>query len=346
MAAIPPLPARHAPQALPPIAAPSLENLVVTAPAPVPATADELIAYADQLVRDRSPRSPRKYGEKIQLGDEVIVNMLGFAKGELIPFSARQGLVVEVGQGAVLPWLDEELLECSVGDGFELPVTFGDDEPVESMRGVEASFLVDIVSASSVAVPDPQSPEFLQLLGPAASLDQAMDAVADQLEDERVTAAWDEARERVIDEIVGRTEVSLLPMLIDEEIRRTWQRLEEPFLKSRKFEEPELLEALAGWMMDEDTRIEASRRLRLGLALQAITTRDNIQFDAEALRLIADEARLRFGLTPKDLADGLKDPKVHPALTSLGLHLRALQTVLAAASVKFEGMEGVFPFRA
>lgn len=310
------------PDGVPEIAAPSLENLAVKAPMPDAITEEEIIALADQLVAERAPKKTRKYGERVELGDRVEVDMLGYFDGKLLPFSPRKSLEVVVGAGDTLPWLDEALLECSVGDGLQLA---GEND---------VTWLVDVTKATHQTLPDRESAEYLTLLNKKApTLEAALEEVAAMLEDERVMEARDEARNTVIDALVDRTDVVIPASLIDEEIRRDWVRLEEPMLISRDFGDDELREALDGWLKDDDTRLAAERKLRLAVALRAIAQKEGITFDKEAMGLMVDEAKARFGLTPAKIKKALDDTNVASQLVGLGMHLRVLQHVMDRATV-------------
>ncbi|MGV3622410.1 MAG: hypothetical protein ACO1OB_16450 [Archangium sp.] len=316
------------PPGVPEVEAPSLENLAISAPVPEPITEEEIIGLADELVSQRAPKTARKYGERVELGDVVEVDLLGYFEGKLLPMSARRGLAVVVGAGDTLPWLDEALLECAVGDSLQL---------TSENEGGTVNWLVDVMKATHQALPDRESPEYLALLDKkAATLDAALEQVAHMLENERVLEAEDEARNMVIDALVDRVEVAMPGALIDEEIRRDWARLEEPFLVSRDFGEDELREALEGWQQDEAMRIEAERKLRLAVALRAIAVKENIVFDKETMGLMVNEAKARFGLKPATMKKALDDTNVVTQLMGLGLHLRTLEFVMEKASVKFE----------
>ncbi|PZR08038.1 MAG: hypothetical protein DI536_25720 [Archangium gephyra] len=313
------------PPGVPQVAAPPLENLVVCAPLPDAITEEEIIALADQLVGQRAPKKSRKYGERVELGDVVEVDLLGYFEGRLLPFSARKGLEVTVGEGDTLPWLDEALLACAVGDSLQL---------ASENEGGTVHWLVDVTKATHHARPDRESAEYLALLDKkATSLEAAMEEVAHMLEHERVLEAQDEARDLVIDALVDRTVVDVPAALIDEEIRRDWARLEEPFLRSRDFGPEELREALDGWLRDAATRVEAERRLRLALALRAIAQQEGIVFDKEAMGLMVNDAKTRFGLKPATMKKALDDTNVVTQLMGLGMHLRTLQFVMDRATV-------------
>ncbi|MFT3712138.1 MAG: hypothetical protein QM817_31225 [Archangium sp.] len=321
---------------LPVAIAPSLDALVVKAPKVVPFTAEDLMLFADQLARERAPKMKRKYGEKLQLGDVAVIDVLAYHQGKLLPFSARQGMEIEVGAGDSLPWLDESLLECAVGDGLELPVTLPNDELVEAMRGAEVTYLVDVVSAYRVELPSVDSADFLSLLSrKATTLDGAMEELSEQLEAQRIAEAWEEARECVIDELVRRTEVTLSPELVDEEIKRAWMRVELPLLESKGFEPDELREALSGWLGDGPTRTDAERRLRLALGVKAFAEKEQLTFDKDAMKLMVDDAKARFGINKEEVRKALKDPRApaHDQMVAVGIQMRVLELAMSAAKI-------------
>ena len=316
------------PPGVPQVEAPSLEGLAVVAPTPSPITDEEIVALADQIVSERAPKKARKYGERAQLGDVVEVDLLGYFEGKLLPFSARQALAVTVGDGDTLPWLDEALLECAVGDSLQL---------ASENEGGTVHWLVDVVKATHQTLPDRESPAYLALLDKKAeTLEAALEGVAEMLEEERFMEARDEARDTVIDALIDRVEVVMPAALIDEEIRRDWARLEEPFLASRDFSPDELREALDGWQKDDALRVEAERKLRLAVILRAIAQKEGLTFDKEAMGLMVNEAKVRFGLKPATMKKALDDTNVVTQLMGLGMHLRTLEFVMERATVKFD----------
>lgn len=206
---LPPVPAKAGVE-LPIATVPSLEKLNVKAPKAIPFTGDDLLFFIDDLARSRAPRTTRKYGEKLQLGDIAVIDVLAYHQGKLVPFSPKQGMEVEVGAGDSLPWLDESLLECAVGDGLELDLTLPEDEPVEAMRGAEVTYLIDVVSAYRLELPAADSKEYVALLSrKKTSLEAVLPELSKKLENERIADAWQEARECVMDELVRRTEVNV-----------------------------------------------------------------------------------------------------------------------------------------
>ncbi len=325
------------------VVAPSLDNLKVTVPNDLGVSQGELLMRFHELVRAHSPSRPRKAGEPVRMGDQVELDTLGYAQGRLIPFSARTGLELEMAPSDLLPGLCEGLEGTPVGGSKQVDVVLPDSYPVEALRGTPATFLVDVVSAREVKVPkDAESDAFVRKLGRGDTLEALMEALASDIADERADDAWLEAQERVLDEVILRTEVAITPELVDEEIRRNWNTGEAPLLVSKNFGPDEMQESLDGWMMDPNTRLETDRRLRIAYALRAIIERDGVTLTPESLEEVLQEAIIPFGLSLEEARSALADPALAETIRHAALQVVAVRHVMRHAEVEFEGVPGRF----
>ena len=325
------------------VVAPSLDDLKVTVPHDVAVSQGELLLRFHELVRAHSPSRPRKAGEPVRMGDSVVLDTLGYCQGRLIPFSARTGLELEMAPSDLLPGLCEGLEGTPVGGSKQVDVVLPDSYPVEALRGTPATFLVDVVSAREVKVPkDAESDAFVRKLGRGDTLEALMEALASDIADERADDAWLEAQERVLDEVILRTEVAITPELVDEEIRRNWNTGEAPLLVSKNFGPDELQESLDGWMSDPNTRLETDRRLRIAYALRAIIQRDGVELTPESLEEVLQEAIIPFGLSLEEARGALADPALAETLRHSALQVVAVRHVMRHAEVEFEGIPGRF----
>lgn len=314
--------------------APSLDGLEVTAPTVEPLTEDELMARFSALCRERSPRRDRAPGEDVALGDDVLLNVLGYANGKLIPFSVRTDWWTEATPDPVFPGFFEALVGAKVGLSIAVTITLPDTYAVESLRGAEARFLVDVKAAREVTLLTDESPELLSLLDLGPTLDEVMENIAQQLTYEHEQQAQHQLEELVLDEVATRTRAEVSGSLVDEEIRRAWTETEYPQLVQRNFEPEELQEALAGWLNDPFTRLDAERRLRISLGLQAIIARDQVQPKEEDLVMLIDAIAESSHTTREELGRLLQsDQTVMRRFEILALHKMAVDHVLSRVKV-------------
>ncbi|MFY0573862.1 peptidylprolyl isomerase [Cystobacter fuscus] len=337
---------RHFPQvpnlgraqvALPEVKAPSTESLEVTVPAPPPLSEEDLLRRFHELARSLAESRDRRPGEEVAMGDDVQLDTLAYANGQLLPFSIRTGFWMELAPQQTLPGFAEALEGAAVGDSVKFDIVLPDDYPVESLRGITASFLVDIRAAREVRVPDTDSDEFLRRLGRGSTHEEVMDALANELLDEQSDVLWLEAQNLVLDLLASRTEVELPTSLVDEEIRRRWQAVEGQALEQKDFSPAEKQEALDVWMKDPATRSEVERRLRVSLALKAVAARDGLQLPPGKAFEVLEGSAVAFGLTPAQLREAMVDPESAGLIQNVARHLLAVEHVMGIAQVHFEG---------
>jgi trigger factor len=153
---------------------------------------------------------------------------------------------------------------------------------------------------------------------------------------------WLEAQERVLDELVLRTEVPLTVEMVDEEIRQAWSATEARLLAQKDFAPDELQESLDGWLDDPTTRLEAERRLRIAFALRAIIERDQLQLTPDKMDEVLKEAVVPYGLSLEEARRALANPATAEGVRNAALQVVAVRHVMAKAQVRFEGVPGVF----
>jgi trigger factor len=262
---------------LPPLEAPSLEGLKVAMPTLAPVTGEELYERFQELRHAAAPRRELARGEPVSEGNEVLLDVVGHAMGQLIPFSARTDWLAVVRPDSLLPGFFEALVGVPVGASKEILLSLPPDYPVEAQREMPARFIVEVKAAHELSLPEEDSPEGLALVGRGATLEEAMQRIRRELAEERMVEARRALREHVLDLLVERSMVEVPSALVEEEIRRQWMAAEQPALQRWKASPQELEYALQSWLWDPKTREETERRLKIALVLGAIAARDRIQ---------------------------------------------------------------------
>ncbi len=321
------------PVRLPAVEAPSLEGLTVAVAAPGPITEEDLVERFEALRRQHADRRERKAGEAVGPGDEVLLDVLGFAGGRLLPFSSREDWWAHVAPDPLLPGFFENLPGATVGQSFGIELVLPDTYPAEALRGHTARFLLEVRAARELTLLAEDSPELLKRLG-LGTLTDVMHQLGAALAQERARDADRLTRERVLDALLARAQVRLAPALVDEELRRQWAEAERPMLIRRDFQPDELQEALDGWLKDPLTRSDAQWRLSLALVLRAIATRDGVQLDRKATEALADELAALAGVSRQELGLAAKeDPVLARRLHDLALHLATIDHVMGRGTL-------------
>lgn len=326
------------PPRLPEVAAPSLDNLAVKVPAADDLTQEDLLERFDEKARALAVKRDRKPGEPLAMGDDAQVDILGYVGGKLLPFSARFRFWMELAPLVALPGLAEGIAAGKVGESVQVSLTLPPGYPVEALRGKPVRFIVDLRAAREVKLPDTESKEFLARLGLGPDLEAVMDTLREELEQELADQLWAEAENLVLAELVARAKVQVPKALLEDEIRRRWAEVEGQALVEKGFDVEEQNEALKAWLDDPATRAECERRIAAGLVLRAIAERDKLALTPEKLEAIVAGYAKPFGFGDADVQAALRESKEQTTrLHDLAWHLLAVEHVLKAAKVTFEG---------
>ncbi len=333
-------PARRAEQGqpveLPQVAAPSLEGLSITVPVPEGFSAEQVQERFQELARPYATERYRLPTEALAWGDEVLLNIVGYAKGRLIPFSVRTHVWLTLAPEPLLPGFYETLCGHSPGESLVVDVVLPDEYPVEALRGAPARFLVDIQAARQVTYPDPESPEFLEAFGRGGTLEVATRLVVAQMKDEAAQMLLAQAQQLVLHAVASRVQVEIPAQLIDEEIRRRWGASEGRALLELNFSDEEQEESLSGWLEDRATREEVEQRLRISLALGAICNRDGLSLSPELVEELLRKEAAAAGLSMDEVADALRaEPRRLAQIDQVAWHLMAVDHVMRQVKVHF-----------
>ncbi len=321
---------------LPEVTAPSLEGLVVVMKAPADLTVDDVVKAAEEELFEQAPQRERQLHESLALGDRVCVDTLGYSSGKLLPFSAKFEHFMRLMPQPDLPGVAETIAAAKVGDTTLVRFTFPANYPQVSLRNQPALFIVTILSASAVTLPDPKSAVFLKKVG-AKTYDAWLKGVEARLEDQKSTELALALQNRVLDELLKRVSFEVPQDLINEEIRRKWALHEGKGMANRAFKAHEQQEALDGWLQSAEVRAEATRRLKIALVLRAIAERDGLELDPKAGKDLLLSVTAQAGMSEKALKTELKQSKMlAEVVAQLGLHLIAVEHVMSKAKVTFK----------
>ncbi len=327
---------------LPEVFAPSLDNLVVTVPLPAPVTEEELLERFYEICYDLAPAVARQPGETIEANDRVIIDVIGFVAGKVMPFSAKQDLELIVGVDTFLQGFTALLEGQTVGESVVLQVTIPEDYPAAQFHGQNAAFAIDIKYAEALTLPDPDNPEQISTLGYGSDLEAIMASIVEEIYVERTSELLELGDNMVLEALVQGVFVDVPEELIDEEIRRRWLLTEGQFMAQRSFSVQEQQEALDAMLQEAGLRAETYQRLKIALCLRSIAERDNLTIKADEVDAYLDEIVEVLGLDGHELRQSLKEDEAsRNEIVSQYIYLRAVDHVLSHATIHFEGAEDV-----
>ena len=253
---------------------------------PVAAIAAEDIDKSLERLREANPRFELKDGPAAS-GDRLIIDFEGRLDGEPFKGGSAEDAQILLGGGGFIPGFEEGLTGAKAGEERSVDANFPQDYPEASLAGKQVRFAVKVKEVASPAAPTIDD-NFAKSLG-LESLDQLKEMVKQRLEQDRSTASRMKLKRALLDKLNASHDFALPPTLVDNEFQAIWREVTEHLKRSnRSFEDEGTTEEKA----KEEYRGIAERRVRLGLILSEVGSRNKIEVsDEEVTRALLERAR-------------------------------------------------------
>ena len=304
--------------------------------AALPISAALVAQRVEELRRMISITEQRAFGQPVEAGDEVELDLLGYIDGKL--FLAQQAGWFDVAANVFLPGLFESLIGVAPPDNAVVQMRLPDHYPVAEHRNQVAAFAITVRRAQRRILPDADDPIFLQLTARKVKTRAELEAVlVDELTQERARLCVDEAKMSLLRELYIKVGVDddVPDELVDEELRRRWKQHIGDALALQGVTVDEQKKSLADYS-NSAQRAEARRTVWEHRALEAVADAHNVEAtDGEVHKMVE---QLAPDIRKGDIEGLLYQ---HQALSkdlvkSLRLH-RALLLLLGKAKIAFDG---------
>ncbi len=259
---------------------------------PVYEPSDADIDEALKTVTDSNKQYEAKTGKgkaapKAEDGDKLIIDFKGFIGDDQFAGGTAEDAELVIGSGMFIPGFEDQLTGAKKGDEKTVNVTFPADYGAAELAGKEARFEVavkDILAPKAGEADD----ELAKSLG-LESLEQLRGILKTQLEQQYKGAARFKMKRQLLDVLDEKHSFDLPKRMLDAEFQGIWAQVQQDKAQGQLSDEDAA-------KSEEELRGEymkiAERRVRLGLVLAEIGTRQNVQVtDQEVSQAIMAEAR-------------------------------------------------------
>jgi trigger factor len=251
----------------------------------------------DQAVQEALDGMSKQYGkletvEKKRAakdGDVLVVDFTGQVDGEEFQGGKAEDFHLALGSGTFIPGFEDQLIGAKAGDGKDITVTFPGDYGNADLAGKEAVFEVAVKEIKE-SVASEIDEEFAKQLG-HESVDGLREAIRGQIETGMKDVARGRIKRTLFDRLDETHDFPLPEGMVEMEFESIWQRVQQDKVAGQ-------LDADDEGKSDEDLRAEyrgiAERRVKLGLLLSEIGTRNNISVAQEELNQAMMEQVRKF----------------------------------------------------
>lgn len=253
-----------------------LSGVEVTKPV-VEITDEQVDETLTRIASSRKSSQPLTEDRAAAKGDVVVIDFDGSVDGEKRPGMKGEGHELELGTQSFIDTFEDQLVGSRPGEHRTVTVTFPEAYHAPELAGKEAVFEVD-VKEIRVPVPAVVDDEFAKGIG-FDDLAALKTSIRERLGGEYASVSRMRAKRVLLDRLAELHSFDVPAGMVDVEFEQIWRRLQD-----------ELKAGAAGEDQDKDEeklraeyRDIAVRRVRLGLVLSEVGSKNNINVTREEL---------------------------------------------------------------
>ncbi len=208
--------------------------------------------------------------------DRVTIDFVGKLDGEAFEGGTAEDAPITLGAGGFIPGFEEGLTGVKTGDEKVIEATFPESYPEAKLVGKAVTFEVKVKEVAAPETPTLDD-DFAKSLG-VKSVAQIRETVKARMEQDRGLASRQKMKRALLDALNEGHTFELPPTLVDNEFQAIWDQVTKDLEQSKKtFEDEGTTEEKA----KEEYRDIAARRVRLGLLLSEIGSRNEVTVSDE-----------------------------------------------------------------
>lgn len=256
---------------------------------------DEDVESELQRLRERGARLIDVTDRPAISGDSVTFDFAGYADGERFEGGSAEKFQLEIGSGQFIPGFEPQLVGKSVGEDFDVNVTFPEDYQAEPLRGKDATFKCHLHEIRGKELADLDD-EFAKDVSDFDTLDELRTDLKGKLEEHAKAHSEEHFAEALVDLLIAKIGdgVEIPDAMVEdrvEDLLHEWElRNRQQGLTIKKYLE---YTGQTEEQFRELFKEPAVKQVKLRLALEKIAEIENIEItdgalDAEYEKLAAD----------------------------------------------------------
>jgi trigger factor len=169
-------------------------------------TDEDVDRMLETLREQRMSWEPLKRGAKE--GDGITIDFVGTIDGEEFQGGKGQDVLLELGEGRMLPEFEEQLIGKKADQEVEVTLTFPEDYRAEHLQGKEAKFAVTVKQVAKKKLPKLDK-EFAELCGVEDGIAALKKEVRANMERELKSALKTLNKRKAMDSLAKNNEIAL-----------------------------------------------------------------------------------------------------------------------------------------
>ena len=271
---------------------------------------DDEIDHEIGHLRDQNARMIDVDDRAAAMGDIANINFEGFVDGVAFEGGKAEDYDLTLGSGSFIPGFEDQIVGHSIGDEFDVNVTFPDEYTPE-LASKAAVFKVKLNSLTVKELPELDD-EFAKDLGEYDTLAELKEGIQKELLEHKQHHADDDFENALRNQLIENMKADIPAVMIDEQAKQNKDNLIERFRSQGiSYEQYLAYTGMDEATLDEQIRTEAEKQVKLRLALEKIAELEGVEISDDDVAAEYDKIATTYGIdveTVKKLApvEGIK----------------------------------------
>jgi len=226
-------------------------------------------------------------------GDQVTIDFEGIMDGEVFDGGKATDFQLVLGKGSMIKGFEDGLTDVAAGKSISLDLTFPEDYHAPQLAGKKVTFEISVTDVSSPKAPKLDN-KFAEKFG-EKDMDALKKSMKEQMRVEIDGRIAEENKNAVFDALLAVNDFTVPQGSIDSEAQNLLQEMQER-MQQQGMQPQDGLEASA-------FNTEATRRVKLGLLINAIASNHNLTASKEQLDAKLVEMSQMYGENAQQMID-------------------------------------------
>ena len=212
-----------------------------------------------------------------KLDDEATINFEGFVDGVAFEGGKGEKYPLVLGSGSFIPGFEDQIVGHSVGESFDVNVTFPEKYQAEELAGKDAVFKCDLVALKETVYPELDD-EYVSDTTDFETVDEFKADIRKTLEERKAQMAERQKEDKAIEKLVESSKMELPEAMI----RYQQQKMVDEFGQQLMYQGMNLEQYLNMTAQTRDdmldqVRPEAESRIKKSLVIEAVAEAQNFE---------------------------------------------------------------------
>ena len=256
--------------------------------------------------------------------DIVVFDFEGFANGEKIEHGDAKNYSLDLAHSSFIPGFAEQLVDKSLGEDFEINVTFPEEYHEKKLAGQPATFKCKINEIKAKVMPQ-LTDDLVQKNTTFKTVEELKENMQKHIDANKANIDRTNSEKAIFDKVVSNAKVDIQQSLIDREADQLLEEYKQK-LAMQGFTWEQALEAQSYDSIMTSLKEDAATRVRNSLIIDKIAKEDNIKVSQAEFGAKLSELSQMYNIDAATMIKQLSQtPGVLNALSQQALNEKVMQ---------------------